>query len=111
MLAVDEDHVVAQVVDVLGGLLRRSAVAEQAQQSEQLGLALAQPISIAQGDVHSAAVLEYALQMGKIGWNVQPEAADIFVVDEDFPAGHRQQAFDGSLIVAPGGDQFASHGD
>lgn len=110
MFAIDEDHAVAQVTDLLGGLLRRSAVVVLAQQIEQFRVALAQRIGVAQGKAQSAAILDYALQMGQIDGRVQSDSAEIFVIDKNFTAGHRQQAFDGSLIVAPRGDQFTSHG-
>lgn len=61
VLAIDEDHVVAQVADVLGRLLRCSAMAEHRQQVEQLWVALAQRSGVAQRDAQPATLLDHAL--------------------------------------------------
>lgn len=73
-------------------------------------MALAQGGGVAQSDVQLSPFSGYTLQVCKVEWRVDLESGKILVIDEDFAAGHRQQPFNGGLIIAPGGDQFASHG-
>lgn len=110
VLAIDEDHAVAQMIELLGRLLRCGAVTVKAEELEQLRMALVKRSSIAQGDTQCAAGAKKALHMRKAACGFEPEFVQILVVDEDLAVGERQQPFQCSLVIAPGGDQFAAHG-